>query len=65
MSAVPLALVETSRKPDQPAQVSALRAPRRVAVEPPAEKFLAEPVPLANYDRSIRAAVARARRGIG
>jgi polyhydroxyalkanoate synthase len=35
-----------------------------VALEPPAEKFLAEPMPLANYDRAIRAAVARASRGI-
>jgi polyhydroxyalkanoate synthase subunit PhaC len=31
---------------------------------PPSEEFLAEPVPLANYDRAIRAAVARASRGI-
>ena len=34
------------------------------AVEPPSEEYLAEPVPLANYDRAIRAAVARASRGI-
>ena len=34
------------------------------AIEPPSEEFLAEPVPLANYDRAIRAAVARASRGI-
>ena len=64
MSAVPLALVESPRKVDQPAQVPAPRVPRRVAIDPPAEKFLAEPVPLANYDRSIRAAVSRASRGI-
>jgi len=40
--------------------------PRRVlkAVEPPSEEYLTEPVPLANYDRAIRAAVARASRGI-
>ena len=38
--------------------------PKLKVVEPPSEKFLAEPVPLANYDRSIRAAVARASRGI-
>jgi polyhydroxyalkanoate synthase subunit PhaC len=64
MSAVPLTLVESPRKVDQPAQVPAPRVPRRVAIDPPAEKFLAEPVPLANYDRSIRAAVSRASRGI-
>jgi len=34
------------------------------AIEPPSEEYLAEPVPLANYDRGIRAAVARASRGI-
>ncbi len=34
------------------------------AIEPPSEKYLAEPMPLANYDRAIRAAVARASRGI-
>ena len=34
------------------------------AIEPPSEEYLAEPVPLANYDRAIRAAVARASRGI-
>ena len=41
-------------------------APRPVpkAAEPPSEEYLAEPVPLANYDRAIRAAVARASRGI-
>ncbi len=39
------------------------RAPIK-AVEPPSEKYLAEPMPLANYDRAIRAAVARASRGI-
>jgi len=33
-------------------------------IEPPSEQFLAEPMPLANYDRAIRAAVARASRGI-
>ena len=40
--------------------------PRAVpkAVEPPSEEYLAEPMPLANYDRAIRAAVARASRGI-
>jgi polyhydroxyalkanoate synthase len=38
--------------------------PRVQAVEPPSEEYLAEPVPLANYDRAIRAAVARASRGI-
>jgi polyhydroxyalkanoate synthase len=38
--------------------------PRLKAVEPPSEEYLAEPVPLANYDRAIRAAVARASRGI-
>jgi len=38
--------------------------PRAAAIEPPSEEFLAEPVPLANYDRAIRAAVARASRGI-
>ena len=43
------------------------RKPSRAAasaVEPPSEEYLAEPVPLANYDRAIRAAVARASRGI-
>jgi polyhydroxyalkanoate synthase len=39
------------------------RAPKK-AIEPPSEQYLAEPVPLANYDRAIRAAVARASRGI-
>ncbi len=39
------------------------RAPAK-AIEPPSEEYLAEPVPLANYDRAIRAAVARASRGI-
>ena len=41
-------------------------SPRPVpqAAEPPSEEYLAEPVPLANYDRAIRAAVARASRGI-
>ena len=39
------------------------RAPVK-AIEPPSEKYLAEPMPLANYDRAIRAAVARASRGI-
>lgn len=34
------------------------------ALELPSEEYLAEPVPLANYDRAIRAAVARASRGI-
>jgi polyhydroxyalkanoate synthase len=38
--------------------------PALKAVEPPSEEYLAEPVPLANYDRAIRAAVARASRGI-
>ena len=38
--------------------------PRLKAIEPPSEEYLAEPVPLANYDRAIRAAVARASRGI-
>lgn len=40
------------------------RPPRTAAVEPHSEEYLAEPVPLANYDRAIRAAVARASRGI-
>ena len=39
------------------------RAPKK-AIEPPSEEYLAEPMPLANYDRAIRAAVARASRGI-
>ncbi len=39
------------------------RAPKK-AIEPPSEQYLAEPMPLANYDRAIRAAVARASRGI-
>jgi polyhydroxyalkanoate synthase len=42
----------------------AVALPRRAAAEPPSEEYLAEPVPLANYDRAIRAAVARASRGI-
>jgi len=42
----------------------AVAPPRRAAAEPPSEEYLAEPVPLANYDRAIRAAVARASRGI-
>ena len=47
-------------------KATAAAAPRaRVpAIEPPSEEYLAEPVPLANYDRAIRAAVARASRGI-
>ena len=42
------------------------RAPRPSikAIDPPSEEYLAEPVPLANTDRAIRAAVARASRGI-
>jgi len=46
--------------------VPAAAPPRAVpkAVEPPSEEYLAEPMPLANYDRAIRAAVARASRGI-
>jgi polyhydroxyalkanoate synthase len=39
-------------------------AQHAIAVEPPSEEYLAEPMPLANYDRAIRAAVARASRGI-
>jgi polyhydroxyalkanoate synthase subunit PhaC len=49
---------KTTNPPAPPARV-----PAKVTEAPP-EKFLAEPVPLANYDRSIRAAVARASRGI-
>jgi polyhydroxyalkanoate synthase len=41
----------------------AVRKPLK-AIEPPSEEYLAEPVPLANYDRAVRAAVARASRGI-
>ncbi len=48
---------ETSNPPPPP------RAPVK-AIEPPSEEYLAEPVPLSNYDRAIRAAVARASRGI-
>jgi polyhydroxyalkanoate synthase len=51
----------TRKTADQPAPVA--RIPAKITEAPP-EKFLAEPVPLANYDRSIRAAVARASRGI-
>jgi len=49
---------KTTNPPAPPARI-----PAKVTEAPP-EKFLAEPVPLANYDRSIRAAVARASRGI-
>ncbi|MGE5336458.1 MAG: PHA/PHB synthase family protein [Gemmatimonadota bacterium] len=44
-------------------KVPAARPPAK-AVDTASEEFLAEPVPLANYDRAIRAAVARASRGI-
>jgi polyhydroxyalkanoate synthase len=61
MSALPLALVDAPpRSSDKPHS----RSQSIAEAEPPAEKFLAEPVPLANYDRAIRAAVARASRGI-
>ncbi len=61
MSAVPLALADARPRTDAASVVS---LPRTPAPEPPPEKFLAEPVPLANYDRAIRAGVARASRGI-
>src|SRR5512139_2231360 len=61
MSAVPLVPAEARPRPAGAAVVPFTRRP---APEPPPEKFLAEPVPLANYDRAIRAGVARASRGI-
>ncbi len=63
---VPTQAAASHTAPTAPA-LTAATAPTarpRVASEEPQEKFLAEPVPLANYDRAIRAAVARASRGI-
>jgi polyhydroxyalkanoate synthase len=60
MSATPSSLVAAQPRSEDK---SIARPPKHVA-EPPQERFLAEPVPLANYDRAIRAAVARASRGI-
>jgi polyhydroxyalkanoate synthase subunit PhaC len=62
MAAAKLKLVAARSRTTTPANPPA--PPRRPAIEPPSEEYLAEPVPLANYDRAIRAAVARASRGI-
>jgi polyhydroxyalkanoate synthase subunit PhaC len=61
MSAIPLARADALPRA---ANTPLVPLPRTPAAEPPPEKFLAEPVPLANYDRAIRAGVARASRGI-
>ncbi len=63
MAKTPLRLVST-RAARGGRQTSGPPRTAPAAVEPPSEEYLAEPVPLANYDRAIRAAVARASRGI-
>jgi polyhydroxyalkanoate synthase subunit PhaC len=63
MAKAPLKLV-ASRVGRKGKETPPLPRPVPRAIEPPSEEYLAEPVPLANYDRAIRAAVARASRGI-
>jgi polyhydroxyalkanoate synthase len=64
MANAPLKVVASAAGSSGKDSPAAAPRPRLKAIEPPSEEYLAEPVPLANYDRAIRAAVARASRGI-